>query len=363
MAERDSSIRPLSGLSISIPAPEEDREILELLSATFGEARSLEDWRWRYRTGDGRSGLSLIVRDDKTGQVVGHVGASPATAHAWGVAISTAQIHDAMTRPGWEGRGIFLSAFEAMSKRLREQGCVFVYSVPNRRSLPIFIRHFDWSRLFDTRQWRCRLSLVEPIERISRSRTLAHAVNLPFLFASTLGRQISIFMMGLQRKGQAFEVCAGMPGGVDEFWRTRCHEENIVFSRDPDWLRWRLDSRPGRPYEYYCLRKQGVLHAVAVGLRQGSVLRLIDLQVAGPDPVLARLLVFRIAAHARKTGTRDLQIAGRHEFLLDEALKDFASTGHNPHVFCVGMLSASPFHRELLQPGNWSMFEIDTDAV
>ena len=363
MTEKDFTFRPLSGLSISSPEPEEDGEILELLTATFGEVRSLEEWRWRYRTGDARSGLSLVVRDDASGQIVGHVGASPATAYAWGTAIPAAQVQDVMTRPGWEGRGIFVSAFAEMSNRLRAQGCVFLYAVPNRLSLPIFIRHFDWSRLFNTRQRRLRLSLLDTVVRITRSRFLAYLADAPFRLVTKIGLLASVGAAKLQRKGHSFEVGASVPTGAEAFWRTHCREEGVMLSRDPHVLKWRLDDRPGRDYEYYCLRRGDELSAMAIGLRQGPILRLIDLQVIGPDPVLARLLVSRIAIHAARLGVGDLQIAGKHEFLLDEAFAGFMSTGHNPHVFCIGMLGSSPFQRELLQPGNWSMFEVDTDAV
>ena len=353
----------LTGLSISIPTPEQDGDILELLAATFGQTRSIEEWRWRYRSGTDQSGISLIVQDDRTGKLVGHVGASPSIASAWGADIPAAQIIDVMTRPGWEGKGIFGSTFQAMSSLLRERGFVFVYAVPNHLSLPIFIRHFDWARLFNTRRWRLRLSMLETIARLGRSRALAHIIDAPYGVARAMRGRLSVVANAVQRRGNDFEITSAAPDGADEFWLGHRREESIMFSRSSEFLRGRLDERPGRLYDYYCLRRQGAIQAMAIGVREGPVLRLIDLQALGPDPVLARLLLAHLQGHSQEHGVHDIQIAGRHEFLLEDALVGYASTGHNPHVFCVGMLRSSPYQREILQPGNWSMFEIDTDAV
>jgi len=231
--------------------------IAELFEATYGVRRAPESLHWLYEANPAGQCQLWLAEDPRSGQVLGSRPVFP-----WRLWINdqethVAQLGDAMTRPEFQGRGIFGSLVRAAFTALLEEGIPFSFSFSNPRSLSVYkkikvgvgqcvgthevlefrrmVRPLSAEALLDRTPLR---GMVGAVDRVTRA-CLRPRLSLP--------------------RGLSLAPVERFDGEFDEVWERARHSYSVLTVRDTAYLNWRFIDTPNGSFRILSVRQGGVL--------------------------------------------------------------------------------------------------------
>ena len=201
-------------LEIRPYAPGDERAILELFLAAFGQPMSEEYWRWRFLRNPAAPDAPVIhlMWDGPT--LAGHYAVSPVRMSIGGATVLGALSMTTMTHPDYRGRGIFTQLAESVYAELTAAGYALVYGFPNEASHFGFVRQLGWSDVYQIPLLSTSIRPVKAdgdeqrIDRVSdedamlfsagvdgsRARVLREAAYLNWRYVDQPGRDYALFV-------------------------------------------------------------------------------------------------------------------------------------------------------------------------
>ena len=249
-------------------------------------------WRWQYfEAPDG----ALVVYAEDAGIVCGYYHTVICRMIFRGRPCLAGMVQDVGTASSHRRLGIFRAMGAFAIARMRERGVEFIYTFPNDKSLPSFVRDHQFSVLTRVPVYvapldagillESRLPLGWPVRLVGR---LAGGVYRSVL--ARAGRELSSDQVVPLNDVMALE-----PLSADFATPTK----KVSLCRDVRYLNWRFLHKPGRQYSLWGLKQQGRLLAYLVTRRakvfSTSCLILMDMGcVPGCEDAMSRLIAGRM---------------------------------------------------------------------
>ncbi|MFI5370004.1 MAG: GNAT family N-acetyltransferase [Candidatus Eisenbacteria bacterium] len=211
-------------------------------------------WMWQYRGGS-QPAVVLIAEDP--GGVCGYYHAVLHDLNVDGRPVRAAMVQDVGTRASHRGRGVFRAMGGRALESLRERGVDFIYTFPNRKSLPSFVRNHGYTIVE-----RVPVMLLP----LDLGRGLAERGHL-----GALGRVAGGAMAGIwrgvrggstrPRPGESIEAPATVSPGLATCVLAGGGPGIIALARSPGYLTWRFVESPHRRYRLHTLVRDGIAQA------------------------------------------------------------------------------------------------------
>jgi len=240
---------------------EEAEEANRLYESVFGEKRSLETWRWKFRENPfWKHARWHVAKHD--GKIIA---AYPLVAVKFkvndgeafaGLAVETA------VAPEWRGIAIFGILQGLVEVGIREnprEGRLFCFGFPTREHYKIGKRLLGYDDVGAVTVMRKRLSLAGRVAKLTRSRTLVR-------LARMASNPLWWMRQGSPKKGKSkIEIIETFDARFDEFWeRAKDVVAPILVCRDRQYLRWRYEERPDVSYTTLACTESGRLEGFIV---------------------------------------------------------------------------------------------------
>lgn len=201
-------------------------------------------WRWQYERGPHGAIVLLAVEN---GSLAGYYHVLLVTLRVGGQLVLAGMVQDVAVLPEHRGRGVFRALGAHALDLMRERGVAIVYTFPNRRSEPSFLRDHAY----------------RVVERIpTRIRILSALQLVRQRVTGTTGRALTESGGGDARVERLSDVTQAAPLASAFTARTDVH-----LDRSSAYLRWRFDAKPDGVYSAWGLRINGDLRAYVVTRR------------------------------------------------------------------------------------------------
>ena len=221
-----------------------------LFNACFTKDLSKRDIAWRYDENPHGVSVTLLAREEESGEAVSGYACNPRLAVADGVEATIGQTGDVMTHPERRKLGVFSHLDRAAMSLTAEAGWPCVFGLPNWRSAHIF-EQLGWEVIGSVREWSMPMRL-DMGAALRRKRVARFAMlRLPFeRLKARMGHK------RLQGTLQRFDVrpLVGFPEEVKELSRRVEARYGFMVHRDADYLTWRFQrgrSRLHRSFGVY----------------------------------------------------------------------------------------------------------------
>ncbi len=333
------------------------RETAGQKAAGFGPAF----WEWQYARGERPA---LVVVADDGGTIVGYYHVLLCTVGYRGHPRAAAMVQDVATLPAYRGQGMFRALGAAALEGMRRRGVELIYTFPNARSLPSFVRDHAYTVAGLVPVWVAPLAL---------GRLLAERLRL-----GVAGRVLGAIAEPIWR---AFRARITLAPGDTVVRLTRADERVEAVAREfavpvtsglartARYLDWRFAEKPGGEYALWGLERGGALVAYLVTRRtemfSTSCLLLMDLGCrTGEEAALLRLVTARLDA-GRTEGASLAVTMGLHPFFPQLAKTGFARVKErfNPRPFnLVCKALAADVEADLADPAGWLITLADWDV-
>jgi len=348
-ADRDALLRAMADIL---------RETAGQKTTGFGPAV----WEWQYAHAEPPA---LVVIADDGGTVAGYYHVLLCTLRYRGRLRTAAMVQDVATLPAYRGQGMFRALGGFALERMRSRGVDLVYTFPNARSLPSFLRDHAYTvagrvpvrvaplavgRLLAERArlgaaGRALGALAEPLWQALRARGTAPAAG------ETVTR--------LARADERVEAVA----------REFAQAVTVGLERSARYLGWRFLEKPTGAYELWGLERGGALVAYLAtriaAMFSTTCLLLMDLGCrAGEEAALLRLVGARLAA-AQTAGASLAVAMGLHPFFARLGRAGFVRVPErfNPRPFnLVCKALAADVGADLADPVGWLITLADWDV-
>lgn len=211
-------------------ATPDDREaILDLLAATFGTGGLVDDpafWAWKHESSPWGPSPCLVAEAE--GVLVALRAFLPWRFRRGEEEVRAVRAVDTVTRPGWQGRGLFRRLTLELAEELRQEGIAFVFNTPNRRSRPGYLR-MGWREVARVPVW---VKLLRPLR-------VAGALLRPGPTADE-GAPVAV--------GGAIESFLSLPGLGPWLGAATARETRYHTDRTASYLDWRYARTPRIAY-------------------------------------------------------------------------------------------------------------------
>lgn len=270
------------------------RAILDETGAVKSAELTPELWSWQYLAPE-RGALVVLGMDGD--RICGYYHVLLVRMRSCGAPVLGAMVQDVATLPAYRGRGVFRELGAFALERMRARGVDLVYTFPNRRSAPSFIRDHAYRVVATLPVRAAPLSLVG----IARQR----------LFGPRRARPAPGGDDGVTRlddMGEAAELARAFTARTD-----------VHLERSSVYLTWRFLDKPAGEYAAWGVRTAGRLRAYLI-VRRAVLFGvecavLMDLGCAdGEDAALLCLVRARLGAE-RRAGVAAAVTMGTHPFL------------------------------------------------
>ena len=256
-------------------------------------------WKWQYLESPLRS---TVVVAEAGGEIVGYYHALVFEGVRAGERALMAMVQDVGTLAAYRGKGIFRDMGGHALTLLRERGVHLVYTFPNDRSRPSFLRNhaFDTVGLIPV-----RVALLAPASALSGRFGLPRVARTVDWLASPLAA-IPRRRFGRLQDGEAVASVSTSLTEVAGVFEETTRRRALAIVRSPDYLKWRYLGKPASRYAIQGLMGDGVVRAVVVTGRAPlfgtECITFMDLAcTAGEEASLLRLIV-RCMEDARNAG-------------------------------------------------------------
>jgi hypothetical protein len=274
-------------------------------------------------------------------------------------------VQDVGTKASHRGRGVFREMGGLALEALRRRQVGFIYTFPNQKSLPSFVRNHGYTIV-------ARVPvLVRPLDL---GRALAERARLGGpgrVIGDACAAALRLSRAGHARlaAGERVETVAEPPEELAGFELARGGAGTIGLARTPGYLRWRFVQSPHRRYRIHTLTRAGKTRAVLV-TRDAEILGapvslVMDLDhEPGEAAALRRLIEIRALEEGRAGRVASVGMClGAERRLLQRAGYLQIPERLNPRPFnlLVKDLAGTP-RPELFEPGRWRITLADWDV-
>jgi len=306
----------------------------------------------------------VVVASDANG-LCGYYHAVLQDLHVDGRLVRVAMVQDVGTRASHRGRGVFREMGGYALEALRRRGVEFIYTFPNQKSLPSFVRNHGYTIV-------ARVPvLVRPLDL---GRALAERARLGGPGRAIGDAGAAVLRLARARRarlepGERVEAVDTPPAELQGFALARGGAGTIGLARTPDYLRWRFVASPHRSYRIHVLTRAGAARAYLV-TRHAEILGapvalVMDLgHEPGEEPALARLIDLRALEETRAGRVASVAMClGAERRVLRRAGYFPIPERLNPRPFnlLVKDLASTP-HPALFDPGRWRITLADWDV-
>jgi GNAT superfamily N-acetyltransferase len=331
------------------------RETGALKSTIFD--RTLAEWQ-HPREGE-RS--SFVVIAELGGELVGYYHVLLLPMRYLGRPARGAMVHDVATMAPHRGHGLFRRMGAFALERMRARGIDLVYTFPNARSLPSFIRDHGYTVAASV---PVRVAALDPRAMLRRRvGPIGAPLAVPLRSASALlAREVrggSVTIEHLDGLEQAASIARDFAG-----------TERIAAERTAGFLRWRFLEKPTREYTVWGLRRERALRAYVVTREaeffSSRCLLLMDLGCSGGEGRSLRSLVGARLAAARGDGVELAVMMGLHPSFAGLARIGFVRVPErvNPRAFPLVVRPIAPdIGPELVDASRWFITLADWDVL
>ena len=339
--------------------------MLEILAETGGQKGPSFGpalWEWQYVRGE-RAAL-IVVAEGEGGKLCGYYHVPLVNLQIHGRAVLGAMVQDVATLAAYRGQGVFRDMGACALASMHARGVGMIYTFPNHRSLPSFVRNHDYTVIARV-PVRIRPLDVGAVLR-SRLGALGTLLGAP---ATWLHRALAV-RAGLPRGGEVV-VPLDPPGPeIDAVARAFAAQVPAALDRTARYLRWRFFDKPTREYHLWGLTRAGRLRAY-VATRQaplfGSTCAMVmDLGCdPGEEDALLRLLDARLDAE-RTAGAALAVMMGIHPFLPQLASAGFVRVPERftPRPFnLLGKIIDPSLPADVLDAAGWMITLADWDVM
>ena len=260
--------------------------------------------RWMYEQNPGGRALEYVTLSGSL--VSGHIAALPFRYKLGPRTVTAGLVVNAITHPGFRGKGIFIILTELLNKRCAEAGIEFTFGYANSNSERGCLRHLAYRELGRFPLWilpfRLRRIAAAQEPRPAAWQSAAAGLAGPAARAWSFARR--------PRTGHGIDVePVREPGSeFDGLWESVRAGYGNILVRDRAFLDWRFVQAPTRHYEILAARRDGRLLGYLVstttpvqGLKWAMIM---DMLVAdsGEGRVAAARLVEEHVLRARAAG-------------------------------------------------------------
>jgi GNAT superfamily N-acetyltransferase len=319
-------------------------------------------WNWEYR--DAPHGSVVVVAAD-SGGLCAYYHAVLQDLHVDGRAARVAMVQDVGTLASHRGRGVFREMGGLALEALRRRGVEFIYTFPNQKSLPSFVRNHGYTIV-------ARVPVL--VRSLDLGRALAERARL-----GSPGRAIGNACAAVLRwtragstrlaAGERVETPETPPAELAGFELARGATGAIGLARAPEYLRWRFVASPHRRYRIHTLTRGGAARAYLV-TRDAEILGspvslIMDLgHEPGEATALRRLIEIRAREEERAGRVASVAMClGAERRLLERAGYLRIPERLNPRPFNLLVKDlANPPRPALLEPGRWRITLADWDV-
>lgn len=267
--------------------PGDERAINDGFNEVFGQARSLEEWRWKFP--ERPEGRWIMLALDPGGRVLAHYGAVAVQVRFGGAQLRGAQVVDAYSRSEVRGTRVFSTCYQRFVGSFGAPGGLsFIFGFPGRRHYEMGFKVLNYVPITSVPYW------VRPVRR---------------------RRSLSAWRYGV---GEGFEAAA-----ADDLWRRAGERYDVAAVRDAGWLQRRYLGRPGVEYVHLAATRRGRTHARAVARAQDGILRWAELVWDGEDERALDALDVALDRVARRLSCASLELWLGGDPAAERALERF----------------------------------------
>lgn len=361
---QDSSSTDSLGISTTLYAAGDERDICALFENIFGSPKSIERWEWQFAANPYEVPQIALARDAATGRMVGHYAVIPVLMNWLGRPVKAAQSVDTMVDPKFRGGGVFERTAHACYESLLKSKFEMLYGFPNRAALGGRLRNLAWERLFTLPSYSVRLSCYDFLKRIAPLPALPDAADSIYraIYRHRLSWRIAFARVRL--RGYKFRRSNSIPSNYDAFWIAVSQSEIISIWKDRAYLTWRYDHCPDRQYEYFFIENGNQeIAALCVARISDGQFVLCELMAIDRNLRVARHLLSLVTCAALRSRANRIQFSGWSPDFFDAAFKHFDREGNWNSIFCIRSLGEGALSIAARNPANWTVTFGDTDGA
>ncbi|MGV8048727.1 MAG: GNAT family N-acetyltransferase [Anaerolineaceae bacterium] len=337
----------------------DETSILRLFAEVFNEHRTLEHWRWQYKSPD--RGASWVVLAQQGSRILGHAGAMRQNLNFLGREIPAAQNCDAMINKNFRGRQVFSKLGRYQQELATTLGGEAIFAFASRNSspgsYPMFMRNLDYTRIANLRYYYLRTGINklfgEHINKIYR-----------FLFWLIYGAKHGLKFSPL-RKGISVETTKQLPDELEKTLKQIRYYEVLSVWKDVPYLRWRYENHAEYRYTFHILRVKGQPDGLVVTRECRDHIAICEVLHRRKDVEEMSLLVGHVLLYWIKLGAQRFEFYGYDNGFFDAV---FSAAGFNVRsfskfIFIGKVLKQSRLEEMFALPDNWTVSYGDTDSI
>lgn len=357
------------GIRVREAGPDDYEAVRRCMGQIFRESAGLKTgafdrtlWEWQYLQNELPS--MIVVAESEDG-LCGYYHALRFRMRVHGRPATAAVVQDVGTLNGYRRQGAFRAMGGLALERLRAEGIDFIYTFPNARSLPSFVRDHRYELVAQVPVYLAPLDL---------GALLASRLHL-----GAAGKLLGQLLTPLTRTripGASALACADevVPVGpldarLEPVMRDFARGRSVGLERDLHYFRWRFFDKPTADYKVWALERGGRFPAYVVSRRaelfDARCTILMDLGcLAGEEEALGRLIRARLAADAREGAVLGVTM-GLHPHLGDLGKLGFfrVPDRFNPRPFNLLVLALAQTGPELSDASAWHITLADWDVL
>jgi hypothetical protein len=274
-------------------------------------------------------------------------------------------VQDVATLAAYRGRGIFRAMGGFALERLRERGVDFIYTFPNAKSLPSFLRDHAYTV---AGRVPVRIAPLDPGRLLAERARLGAPGRILGGFVGASYRALRVRPPRLAASDRITPL-AHADARVDAVAAAFAEAVRIGLRRTAAYLEWRFVEKPTREYTLWGLERDGrlVAYAITRTLPVFGVRCVVVMDVgaaAGQDDALLALLAARLQAE-RAAGAALAVTVGLHPFFARLGRLGFVRVPErvNPRPLDLVCKPLAPHvGQDLLDPARWHVTLADWDV-
>jgi hypothetical protein len=336
----------------------DEDQIRPFFEEVFEEPKPAARWQWQFRGHP--KGLSWIAVAERGGRILGHHALMRQHLNFNGRELVAAQECDAMIREELRGGGFYTALGEFNYTQAVAGGLQALFLFPSRNSspgsYPLVIRRLLSRRVTNLHRYLKRVGLRRVFGPFDRIRSAVAGAARAGVVTARRGRQL---------RGLSVETSQTLPGDCDVALKQIRDYEVLAIWKDPEYLRWRYESRPDRPYLFHALKRAGETHGLVVTRPYHDTLAICEVLHRRKNVTETAFLLDQVVAHARRAGLQVVEFNGFDNGFFDGA---FAAAGFDVVPFSKYILIGRVVNAPDLEPfyynaWNWTISWGDGDEL
>jgi hypothetical protein len=352
--------------------PGDEEQLLTLFERTFGKARSLADWQWKFQGQQATFPYMWVAELPESGRLVGHYAGIPTRVKLGDSVVDAVVSVETMTDPDFRRQGMLTRFGEVVYDAWATAGQSLVIGMPNQQ----------WGSRKDALGWIPLFPLAWLRFPVHAEKVAQRQVRLPGIVSTLASLPLrvasSLWLAHAWRQAHRLDKdrnvtmrpYAGDIGVFDVIWRHASPTWSNLVVRDAAWVEWRFLRATPAPYTLHVAwRGNGPVGYVAFRTsgRPDNVNGYIaDIFTRHGDLAAASALVMSALETFHKDGaglSLALAVPGTALYSLLRSLGFFKSRSQMSFSFEAVPLDAAMTVDALGAAGDWHLAGSDSDVI